>query len=353
MKSSRLILTWILSVLMVLTFIGSSAAGAGDLQIFSEEGLEIYIDDVLVGTTNGFDRGLFVEGLEPGPHTLKAEKKGVEPISRRFNIIEFESRMISIGSEDIKQAEEQGIAIGSFRLRSAPMGAAVYIDDAYKGESDITVEKVRAGSHKIRFAKDGSVLEGDFTLITDEVLTLKAHFREMVIINISALKKEERANETEAVAYNDAVKASSGNDVDAAIFAWSRFLEEYPGGVLAPEGRKQLALWEDRKKKDLTFMGGEWLPAAAAADKLKDQGEDWVRLDIGISMEDLVVAYVTPGSPAGKAGIQANDVILEIGKKRMKKVGDVQKGLKKEKKEKPRLILLQRNNRTIFVEVVY
>jgi hypothetical protein len=353
MKSSQLILTWILSVLMVFAFIGSSAAGAGDLQIFSEEGFEIYIDDVLVGTTNGFDRGLFVEGLEPGPHTLRAEKKGVEPISRRFNIIDYESRMITIRPEHIKQMEELEIAIGSFRLRSAPMGATVYIDDTYKGESDITVEEVKAGTHKIRFERDGSVLEGDFTLITDEVFTLKAHFRDMVIINVSAMEKEERAKETEERAHNDAVRTSSSNDVDAAIFAWSRFLEEYPGGVHAPEGRKQLALWEDRKNKDLFFFEGEWIAAAAAADKLKDQGGDLVQLDIGISMEDLVVAYVTPGSPAGKAGIQANDVILEIGKKRIKKVGDVQKSLKKGKKEKKHLILLKRSGRTVFVEIVY
>jgi len=62
---------------------------------------------------------------------------------------------------------------------------------------------------------------------------------------------------------------------------------------------------------------------------------------------------VTPGSPAGKAGIVAGDMILEVDKKRMKKVSDVQKSLKKGKKEKSRLILLKRSSRTVFVEVVY
>jgi len=62
---------------------------------------------------------------------------------------------------------------------------------------------------------------------------------------------------------------------------------------------------------------------------------------------------VTPGSPAGKAGILAGDVILEVDKKRMKKVGDVQKSLKKGKKEKKRLVLIRRSGRTVFVEIMY
>jgi hypothetical protein len=356
MKNNKPNLTWILSLLIVSVFISSSSAGTGDLQVISEQGFEIYIDDVLAGTSNGFDRGLFVEGLEPGPHTLRAEKKGFEPVLKKFNITGFGSRMISIGPDDIKQIEGHGetaVTVGTFRLRSAPMGAAIYIDDIYKGETDITVGKVKAGTHKIRFEKDGSALEGDFTLNTDETLTLKAHFKDMEIINISVLEKEERAKETEEMAFNDAARASSSNNVDAAILAWSRFVEKYPEGVHAREGRQQLVLWEDRKENDLFFFEGEWIAANIAADKLKNQSADWVQLDIGISLKDLVVAYVTPASPAGKVGIQTGDVFLEVDKKRMKKVSDVQKSLRKGKKEKPRLILLQRNGKTVFVELVF
>ncbi|TNF46423.1 PEGA domain-containing protein [bacterium] len=353
MKNNILILAWIISMLFVFTFINPSIAGTGDLQIFIEQGFEIYIDDHLVGATNGFDRGLFVEGLEPGPHTLRAEKKGFETVRRRFNITDYEASVISIEPEDIKQMEEQEAATGSFRLRSGPMGAAVYIDDVYRGSTDMTVEKVKMGTHRIRFERDGTALVGDFFLVSDEVLTLKAHFRDRVIIDISAMEKEERKRKTEEAAYYEAVRAGSGNDVDAAILAWLGFLEDYPDGAHAREGRQQLALWEERNKKDLIFMDGEWIAAAAAADKLKDQGEDWVQLDIGISLMDLSVAYVVPSSTAGKAGILTNDVILEVDKKRMKKTVDVQKALKKGKKEKPRLILLQRSGRTVFVEVVY
>ncbi len=356
MKNTHPVLTGILSLLIVSAFFNLSRAGTGDLQVLSEQGFEIYIDDVLTGTTNGFDRGLYVEGLEPGPHTLRVEKRGFEPVLKKFNITEYGSRIISIGPEDIKRIEgqeEPGVTVGTFGLRSAPMGAAVYVDDIYKGETDIIVEKVGAGTHKIRFERDGSVLERDFTLDTDETLTLKAHFRDMVIINISAREKEERAKKTEEAAFNDAVRTGSGNDVDAAVLAWSRFVERYPEGVYAREGRQQLAIWENRKENDLLFFEGEWITANVAADKLENQSADWVQLDIGISLKDLVVAYAVPGSPAGKAGIQAGDVILEVDKKRMKKVGDAQKSLRKGKKEKSRLILLQRNGRTLFVEVVY
>jgi len=356
MKSKKLILAWVFSLLTVMAFTVPSDAGTGDLQVYSEQGFEIYIDDVLAGTTNGFDRGLFVEGLESGSHTLRAEKAGFEPVLKKFNITGYRSWVITIDPDEVRQTgdrEESTLPAGAFGLRSAPMGAAVYIDGVYKGQTDLLVEGVRTGNRKVRFERDGSVVEGEFSVTQEETLKLKAHFREMTIINISTLEQEGMGREAEDAAFNEAVRAGSGNDVDAAVIAWSRFVEKYPGGVHAQDAKGRLALWEERKEKNLFFFEGEWIAADAAADRLEEHKEDWIQLDIGISLDDLAVAYVTPGSPAGKAGIVAGDMILEVDKKRMKKVSDVQKSLKKGKKEKSRLILLKRSSRTVFVEVVY
>ena len=130
MKIGGHISGWICFLLIIFAFGSVSTAGTGDLQVFSEQGLQIYIDDVLAGTTNGFDRGLFVEGLEPGPHTLRAERDGFEPILKRFNITGYRSRVITIDLEDMRQLEDKNSAIfGILVLRSAPMGASIFIDD--------------------------------------------------------------------------------------------------------------------------------------------------------------------------------------------------------------------------------
>jgi serine protease Do len=63
----------------------------------------------------------------------------------------------------------------------------------------------------------------------------------------------------------------------------------------------------------------------------------------------IVVTNVTPDSEADKKGIRRGDVIVEINSQQISSVADFKKLTKDLKKDKPLLILINRNNDTFFI----
>ena len=83
--------------------VSSGIAATGDLQVTCEPGVRIFIDGILKGETYQEDNGLFVEGLSPGEHTLRANKTNYQPITRKFIIIENQAIEIILTFEEPKE----------------------------------------------------------------------------------------------------------------------------------------------------------------------------------------------------------------------------------------------------------
>jgi serine protease Do len=65
----------------------------------------------------------------------------------------------------------------------------------------------------------------------------------------------------------------------------------------------------------------------------------------------LVVRSVRDGSPAASAGIQERDVIVEVNREPVKSVSDLRERVEKHPKDRPMLLLIQRNGTSLYVAV--
>ena len=65
----------------------------------------------------------------------------------------------------------------------------------------------------------------------------------------------------------------------------------------------------------------------------------------------LVVKRVEDGSPAANAGIRPGDVILEVDRQPVKDVAGLRQLVDKHAKGTPMVVLLQRENATLYVAV--
>ena len=63
----------------------------------------------------------------------------------------------------------------------------------------------------------------------------------------------------------------------------------------------------------------------------------------------LVIADVDQGSPAAQAGLQEGDLIVEVNRKRVTQVSELQSALAASRKEGSILLLVKRKNPSLFV----
>ena len=160
----------------------SHGTPTGDLQIFNSQDISIFIDEKYAGTTNIKQRGLFVSGLQVGSHSLTAIKNLYHTKVLLFNINQSQTTKLKF--------ELQGKTSNLF-LRSAPVGAKVFIDNKFRGETDLFLKDVLVGDYEIKFEMDEDVLKGVYKLSENEVLKLLADFRKGNIDNINLVEKAE------------------------------------------------------------------------------------------------------------------------------------------------------------------
>ena len=203
---------WLLGVIVFFSGLTPVSAGTGDLQVTCEPGVRIFVDDNFVGVSKESEGGLFIADLTPGAHTLKVIKKGFaeykdEVVIKEFEAVEVEVKFTKIAEKIIQLPTKSGEAtaqVGVLELRSAPMGASVFIDGEKKPEkTDMRIENIGVGQHTISFTREGQNLSGVFVIVPDEPLELKADFRNGVILNISELKKNELEKEKNRLAENE------------------------------------------------------------------------------------------------------------------------------------------------------
>lgn len=164
----------------------SHSAPTGDLQIFSSPDITIFIDEKYIGTTNIKQRGLFVSGLQVGGHSLTAIKNLHQTKMLHFNINQSQTTKLKFELKFEHQAKTSNLS-----LRSAPVGAKVFIDNKFKGETDLFLKGVLVGNYEIKFEMDEDVLKGVYKLSENEELKLLADFRKGNIDNINLVEKAE------------------------------------------------------------------------------------------------------------------------------------------------------------------
>jgi len=150
-------------------------------------------------------------GVSPGDHTISLKKKGYKTWERKIKVssgkvnvsaeLEADVRQNSVegaatatlGSEESNQktepaASEHPVApvasangtastsqiLGAVSFASDPIGAEVYVDDAFVGKAPITLH-LKLGHHYVRmFAKDYKNWSEQFTIVTGPELRLTA-----------------------------------------------------------------------------------------------------------------------------------------------------------------------------------
>jgi len=193
------------SALMIIVILLPSVAiaASGDLQIKCDPSAEIFIDGKHVGTTNKFDGGLFVENLLPGTHKIMAKMSGYYDVKTDVEIVAYKTAYIKVVFEGVKEkikrfAPEEGPTVtlaGNLELRSAPVGASIFVDGHYKGDSDLLINNTKSGKRNVKFQKGDMVLEGSYIVPVNKTLKLKAHFKKMELINISEIEAMEIGSE--------------------------------------------------------------------------------------------------------------------------------------------------------------
>lgn len=242
-----------LLVVILLLIPIHSFAGSGDLQVTCEPNVRIFIDGNLKGVTNEYDNGLFIEGLTPGRHTLKAVKSKYMPVVETVMIKEYKAVEVKINFKEFREevielkpeVKETIAKVGILELRSVPMGATVFVDGEKKpGSTDMQITNVKIGKHKIDFQRENQNLVGIFNLNENETLKLKAHFKKGKIINISEIEKfeTERNNYFNRLLIREKGILKGGEGVDM----WNRFLSKYPDYSPAKD---KLSYWNKLKGK--------------------------------------------------------------------------------------------------------
>ncbi len=129
-----------------------------------------------------------------------------------------------------------------------------------------------------------------------------------------------------------------------------------------PEGEKAtVTLLRKGEKKDIRIKIGI-LPSDGAGPNASHHPDQW---KWGFTLEELapamterrglkndegvVVSRVQPGSPADLAGIQRGDIILEVNRKAVDSIKDVDKQIRKANDKDSLLLLVNRGKGSFFV----
>jgi len=186
----------------------SQAKGEAGIEITSvPAGADVELDGNFIGNTPSSI------GVSPGDHTIGVKKKGYKTWERKIKVssgrvnvsaeLEAEVSQIPTGvatttaseSEESKQNTEPAVSdhpvapvalangtaststsesFGAVSFTSDPIGAEVYVDDAFVGKSPVTL-KLKLGHHYVRmFAKDYKNWSEQFTIVTGPELRLTA-----------------------------------------------------------------------------------------------------------------------------------------------------------------------------------
>jgi hypothetical protein len=128
--------------------IPSETTGAIDVVSYPA-GANVYLDGNLQGQTSP-SGGFTISNVQVGSHTLKVALGGYQDYTTSVTVSKATTTHVSAALQPAS-----GSATGSIEVTSSPSGAGVYIDNAYKGVTPLTIDGITAGTHAVRVALAG------------------------------------------------------------------------------------------------------------------------------------------------------------------------------------------------------
>jgi hypothetical protein len=116
----------------------------------SPAGATVYLDGTLAGLTaqNGVLR---IDNVRAGDHTIRVEKAGYQAFASTVNV-----QVNTVTDVVATLVSASGPAItGTLSVSSTPAGASVFIDNALKGVTPISLTDISAGSHQVLLRLNG------------------------------------------------------------------------------------------------------------------------------------------------------------------------------------------------------
>lgn len=125
----------------------TEAESFGAFSIASQpNGAEVYIDGVLIGQTPASTKVMSVR-----LHEVKVAMDGYYDYFARKDVDPDETEKIDVYLVKRPVRAESG----DLYMTSSPTGAELYVDNAYKGKTPLTVKNLRAGEHKVKVSLTG------------------------------------------------------------------------------------------------------------------------------------------------------------------------------------------------------
>ncbi|MDV2482001.1 PEGA domain-containing protein [Methanoculleus sp. Wushi-C6] len=125
-----------------------SSAGAIDVVSYPA-GADVYLDGKLQGKTPS--AGAYViSNVATGSHTVRVSLAGYQDYTTSATVSPATTSHVSAALQPAPVTSS-----GSIAVTSSPSGAEIYVDNAYKGITPLTVEGIGAGTHTVMLALGG------------------------------------------------------------------------------------------------------------------------------------------------------------------------------------------------------
>ncbi len=109
----------------------------------SPSGASVYGDGVYIGQTRSGSPLVFTQVI-PGTHTLLLSKSGYQDYQTTRNVAAGQDYVVSVTLNPVQNPTTGGISI-----ISAPSGAEVYLNNAFKGLTPLTLDSLTPGSYTV------------------------------------------------------------------------------------------------------------------------------------------------------------------------------------------------------------
>ena len=178
------------SLILVLGIVGMALATEfGYIQVKCMSGVRVYLDDEIKGITTERDDGLILTDIKPGPHDLRLEKDGFEPLNTVikvragdifiYQVDEFVPifRVFGEGEPERKVMEH---LTGHLEIQTVPMDVVVEIfalgitAEHYGSKTTNIwgVEDIPAGEYQMNVRFENRLVEYELEIKPDETIRL-------------------------------------------------------------------------------------------------------------------------------------------------------------------------------------
>lgn len=174
-------------IFLVLVLVTANISLAGDIQVFCEPGLSIYLDDKLAGTSSAKEDGFFLADVRNGLHIIQVEKEGYVPQAFEVEVTDLPievrvEELVPLPPEPEPVAPTPAPlkpAVGILVITSAPQNCVVEIDGTrteVKTTPTLTLSDLVIGRHTISFSKAGfETISGTFFVQPDTTTTVRGN----------------------------------------------------------------------------------------------------------------------------------------------------------------------------------